>query len=362
MIGLPTIVASKISPRSTRASLGEFADQRVHRRAHAAGQIGLAAGVHHHVGDAAHQILAEADLRVHRAGRGDDFAGREIAEMRGDRGRADVESEPIGALAKARQDRDDFALVAQGDGDLEGAGAQRLLQPAQHAAGSRRASPTPHCSRNAVLQAPEIARGVVHVGLADLDIVKAHDRIDLDRMRLGALAHDLAMDLAFRGHVDDEIAADPRLTAEAASLAQGPALVGVALLDLVPRRDMVARRGDRVFGELALGDVDLAASANAAPAANRIEIDAEPARRVEDARAFREAAALARRREDDAMLAQGVTPAPGGVRPRAGPRRPLRPRAPARGICESRRRNWRRGPSPRRRREWPECPRDAAGS
>ena len=57
-------------------------------------------------------------------------------------------------------------------------------------------------------------------GSRDLDIVKAHDRIDLDRMRLGALAHDLAMDLAFGGHVDDEIAADPRLTAEAAPLAQ----------------------------------------------------------------------------------------------------------------------------------------------
>ena len=46
--------------------ISEFADQRVHRRAHAAGQIGFAARVHHDVGDAAHQIFAEADLRVHR--------------------------------------------------------------------------------------------------------------------------------------------------------------------------------------------------------------------------------------------------------------------------------------------------------
>ena len=55
-------------------------------------------------------------------------------------------------------------------------------------------------------------------GSRDLDIVKAHDRIDLDRMGFGALAHHLAMDLAFGGHVDDEIAADLRLTAEAAPL------------------------------------------------------------------------------------------------------------------------------------------------
>ena len=49
-----------------------------------------------------------------------------------------------------------------------------------------------------LLQAPQIARGIVHVGLGDLDIMQAHDRIDLDRMRLRALAHDLAMHLAFR--------------------------------------------------------------------------------------------------------------------------------------------------------------------
>ena len=82
------------------------------------GQFGLAAGVHHHVGDAAHQIFAEADLRVHRAGGGDDFAGHEIAQMRGDRGRADVEGDAVGAVAKAGQDGDDLAPLAQGDGDL----------------------------------------------------------------------------------------------------------------------------------------------------------------------------------------------------------------------------------------------------
>ena len=39
----------------------------------------------------------------------------------------------------------------------------------------------------------------MHVGLGDLDIMQPHDRIDVDRMRLGALAHDLPMHLAFRG-------------------------------------------------------------------------------------------------------------------------------------------------------------------
>ncbi len=56
-----------------------------------------------------------------------------------------------------------------------------------------------------------------------------------------------------------------------------------------------------VLGEIALGDIDLTASANASAAADRIEIDAERARGFQQARAFGELAALSRRREDDAM-------------------------------------------------------------
>ena len=48
-----------------------------------------------------------------------------------------------------------------------------------------------------LLQTPEIARRLVHVRLGDLDVIEADDRIDLDRMRLRALAHDLPVDLAF---------------------------------------------------------------------------------------------------------------------------------------------------------------------
>ena len=62
---------------------------------------------------------------------------------------------------------------------------------------------------------------------------------------------------------------------------------------------MVLRRADAVLGELALGDVDLAAAAKPAPAADRIEVDAQRARRLQQRRAMREPAALAGRREDD---------------------------------------------------------------
>ena len=64
---------------------------------------------------------------------------------------------------------------------------------------------------------------------------------------------------------------------------------------------MIGARMNRVLGEIALGDIDLAASANAPSAADRIEIDAERARGLKQACAVGEFAPLAGGREDDAM-------------------------------------------------------------
>src|SRR5512141_1534139 len=73
---------------------------------------------------------------------------------------------------------------------------------------------------------------------------------------------------------------------------------------------MTAARLDAVLGVRALGRDDLAAAAQAAPAADRVEVDAERASRVEDRRACREATAPARRREDDLRAVRGHAPLP----------------------------------------------------
>ena len=83
--------------RELRGELGETA-------AHDARQLLLRARVEHHVRDAAHEILAEADLRVHLARRGDDLAAPEVAEVPGDRRRADVERDPVGGVVEAGPD------------------------------------------------------------------------------------------------------------------------------------------------------------------------------------------------------------------------------------------------------------------
>ena len=79
-----------------------LADQRVDGLAHDARHLGGAVRVHHRIGHAAHQVLAEADLRVHRTDRGEDRAARKIAEIGGDGGRADVDRDSIGVHGEAR--------------------------------------------------------------------------------------------------------------------------------------------------------------------------------------------------------------------------------------------------------------------
>src|SRR5690625_5521258 len=49
----------------------------------------ISAGVHHDVGDPAHQVFAEADLGVHDAAGRQHLSGREVAEVGGNRGRAE---------------------------------------------------------------------------------------------------------------------------------------------------------------------------------------------------------------------------------------------------------------------------------
>ena len=250
------------------------ADQRIHRLAHHARQLPVAARVHHHVGDAAHQIFTETNLRVHRPEGRDDLAGHEVGEVCSDGGRADVDGDAVGALGEARRDGHDVAALAQRDGDFPVPGAQSLLQPGERRKVGGRVRQAPLLAKS-LLQTPQIARRLVHVRFGDLDVVEADDRIDLDRMRLRALADHLPVDLAFGRHVDDEIAANPGLASEPPASWKRPAFRGVAGLDRSRRRHMIGARMNGVLGEIALGDFDLAAAADAPPAADRIEIDAE---------------------------------------------------------------------------------------
>ena len=120
----------------------------------------------------------------------------------------------------------------------------------------------------------------MHIGLLHFDKIQAYERVQMDVMRLGFFAHDLFMHLAARGHVDDHITLHLRAAGQTA--ARGQRLGGaIVLLHLGHRRQMVGAGDQAVLGKLALRDQDLAAAANAAPAAHRINIDAQRTSRLQ---------------------------------------------------------------------------------
>ena len=156
MIGLPTSVTSRISPRADAGLARGLADQRVHRLAHRARQLLVAARVHHHVGDAAHQVFAETNLRVHRPAGGDDLAAHKIGKVRRNGGRAHVDGDAKGALGEARHDGHNIAAFAQRDGDLPLSRAQRLLQTGERRKVGGRIREPPLLAQS-LLQTPQIA-------------------------------------------------------------------------------------------------------------------------------------------------------------------------------------------------------------
>ena len=115
----------------------ELADELVDGAADRHRQLRGTALVHHDVGDAAHEILAEADLRVHPAGRCDNVPGREITQVAGDGGRADVDRHPVGDVDVAGPGGDDRAgtavvLAAHRDRHRAAVGSEQLVDCCQH--------------------------------------------------------------------------------------------------------------------------------------------------------------------------------------------------------------------------------------
>ena len=128
MIGLPTITMSRISSRRDAGLQPERRDQPVQRRPDGRRHLGRALGMHHRVAHPAHQVLAEADLRVHHAVAGEDRAVGEVREVAGDRRRADVDRDAVRPVVEAGPDRDDLAPVVDRDGHRVVALLERRLE------------------------------------------------------------------------------------------------------------------------------------------------------------------------------------------------------------------------------------------
>ena len=220
----------------------ELGDQPVERLADGDRHLGRPLGMHHRVAHAAHQVLAEADLRVHHAVAGEDRAVGEVREVAGDRRRADVDRDAERPVVEAGPDRDDLGAVM----DRHRHGVVALLERGLERADDAEVGPQVRQAPLALerlLEAGEVAGRRGELGLRHLDVVEADHRVDAQLAQLEALAHDLAVDLALRRNIDDDVAADVRRAAEATARVEA-LLAPVVRLDRAERAQ-VARPSTR---------------------------------------------------------------------------------------------------------------------
>ena len=187
MIGLPTTTTSSTCRASTPAASHSSSISSSSASRTAPVSCVVAARVHHHVRHPAHQVLAEADLRVHPPGRREDLAGGEVAEVAGDRGRADVDRDAArDALGEARA-----TTATTVPSRTATVAAARSVAAAPSAGRPRRAAPARSTAvvavvdRHAVLlvtaavaQLVDDARAVGPSTGGELDVVRGHERVD----------------------------------------------------------------------------------------------------------------------------------------------------------------------------------------
>jgi hypothetical protein len=75
----------------------------------------------------------------------------------------------------------------------------------------------------------EVASGASQIGLDHLDVVETHDWIDWQGVDPGPLPHDLAMHLAVRRNIDNDVVDNEGRTTEPPALPEGPPGVVVGL-------------------------------------------------------------------------------------------------------------------------------------
>jgi hypothetical protein len=280
---------------------GHPIDQCFDGTAHGNGECLAAIGVHHHVGDAAHQVFAEPDLRVRGAGRRHGATARQVHEMARDCGRADVagdtEQPLVAVRAQVEQQGWAVAIMMDNGRHIEVRFAQDPLDAWQQ--GDIAQGPLQPVSRHQSCNQPVgIAERLVHIGFVDLDGIEPQRWVCLDCARLRALAYDLALDRHVDRHIDDDVALDPGLARQPAICRQGT-FRGVAHLDLVDRGQVLDPALDAVLGKMPDRGQHLAASADAAATTHALDKYAQRAGRFEDRRADGKTSAPAARHEQD---------------------------------------------------------------
>ncbi len=232
------------------------------------------------VADAAHQILAVGHLRIHAAGGGQHCARAQIAEVHGNRRRADIDRQAVDLLLVAGLHPDDLPILPDGERDLPVIGPHGVLEGAEQDridAQPREIEPRFQLCGQAI----PIAELVLEGRRLDLHVVELGSGIDDDGAFSGGLTDNLLARLALLRHKHHQIALHlaPASQTAAGQLGMRAPILAFAA---VGRAQMIGSRRDRMFRELALLDGHLAFAAGLPAIADGFDLDAHRARGVEE--------------------------------------------------------------------------------
>ena len=167
----------------------------------------------------------------------------QVAQMARDGRRADVERDPECAVVQPGPRARDRRAVVHGDGDRAGSLEQRALEIRRTRRVGVELVELP-LRGECLSHASQVTCGDSELGSCDLDVVEAHDRVDLDRMCVGLLADDLAVELALGRNVDDDVTAEAGGAGQSSSLRE-PTIGRVSRFHLGGGRQARRRRHDR---------------------------------------------------------------------------------------------------------------------
>ena len=170
--------------------------------------------MHHHVGDPAHQVLAVADLGIHHTRGGQYLAGIQVAEVRRDGGRTDIDGNPAWLVKQPWPDAGNQMLLVDRHRDTTIFACERRLQRMKLRIGQREPRHTPFTLEGLEQELHFPAR-IFKAGLGDLHVIQPCGGIQPDIAGFHLFTHDLSVNLTLRRDINHRIIEQGGVAAEA---------------------------------------------------------------------------------------------------------------------------------------------------
>ena len=191
---------------------------------------------------------------------------------------AHIDRDAARLVEESRPDSRNQVLLIDGNGHTAVLAGQCALQRAQLGVGEGDPGNTPFAFEG-FEQKLHFTPGVIQAGFLYLNVVEPRSGIESDVSRFHFFAHNLSMHLAFGGHVDHGIIEQCGVATQASASFKRALSLFKLFFGLTEGGEVVDVGVDLVLGKRAGHAADLASAAETAPPADRVNVDAQAARR-----------------------------------------------------------------------------------